>query len=88
MEKKGKRPVVDMGTLHPTLIVGIGGSAGALNAYKALLEAMPSNTGMAFVIISHMNPTAHSQLALILSRHTKMTVTLAYMAMLVLENHV
>ncbi len=88
MEKKGKRPVVDMGTLHPTLIVGIGGSAGALNAYKALLEAMPSNTGMAFVIISHMNPTAHSQLALILSRYTKMTVTVASMAMPVLANHV
>ena len=88
MEKKGKRPVVDMGTLHPTLIVGIGGSAGALNAYKDLLEAMPSNTGMAFVIISHMNPTANSQLALILSRHTKMTVKVASMAMPVLANHV
>ena len=88
MEKKGKRPAVDMGTLHPKLIVGIGGSAGALNAYKALLEAMPSNTGMAFVIISHMNPTANSQLALILSRHTKMTVKVASMAMPVLANHV
>ena len=88
MDKKGKRLAVDMGTLHPTLIVGIGGSAGALNAYKALLEAMPSNTGMAFVIISHMNPTAISQLALILSRRTKMTVKVASMAMPVLANHV
>ena len=88
MDKQGKRLAVDMGTLHPTLIVGIGGSAGALNAYKALLEAMPSNTGMAFVIISHMNPTANSQLALILSRHTKMTVKVASMAMPVLANHV
>ena len=88
MDKKGKRLAVDMGTLHPTLIVGIGGSAGALNAYKALLEAMPSNTGMAFVIISHMNPTAISQLALILSRRTKMTVKVASMAIPVLANHV
>ena len=88
MENKGIRPAVDMGTLHPKLIVGIGGSAGALNAYKAFLEAMPSNTGMAFVIISHMNPTAHSQLAKILSRHTKMTVMVASMAMPVLANHV
>ena len=38
------RPAVDMGTLHPKLIVGIGGSAGALNAYKAFLEAMPKLT--------------------------------------------
>ena len=87
-EKKGKRPALDMGELHPTLIVGIGGSAGALNAYKALLDALPPDTGMAFVIISHMNPTANSQLALILSRHTKMTVTVASMAMPVRANHV
>ena len=72
----------------PTLIVGIGGSAGALNAYKDILNAMPSNTGMAFVIISHMNPTASSQLALILSRHTNMTVMVASMAMPILANHV
>ena len=77
-----------MGTLHPTLIVGIGGSAGALNAYKALLEAMPSDTGFAFVIISHMNPIAVSQLAEILSRHTKMTVKVASMAMPIHINHV
>ena len=77
-----------MGALHPKLIVGIGGSAGALNAYKTLLDALPSNTGMAFVIISHMNPTANSQLAMILSRHTKMTVMAASMAMPILTNHV
>ena len=87
-DKKGKRPAVNMGELHPNLIVGIGGSAGALNAYKALLDAMPSDTGMAFVIISHMNPIAVSQLAKILSRHTKMMVMVASMAMPIRGNHV
>ena len=87
-EKRGKRPAIDMGALLPKLIVGIGGSAGALNAYKALLNALPSNTGMAFVIISHMNPIAHSQLAEILSRHTKMKVLTASMEMPILPNHV
>ena len=77
-----------MKTVQPIFIVGIGGSAGALNAYKALLDAMPLDTGMAFVIISHMNPTAHSQLALILARHTKMSVTVASEAMSILANHV
>ncbi|MEB0278467.1 chemotaxis protein CheB [Mucilaginibacter sp. 10B2] len=75
-----------MGALHPNLIVGIGGSAGALNAYKALLDAVPSNTDMAFVIISHMNPTAHSELAKILSRHTKMTLRVAAEAMPIQAN--
>jgi len=73
---------------QPKFIVGIGGSAGALNAYKALLDAMPHDTGMAFVIISHMNPTANSQLAKILQRHTKMSVTVAAEAMPILANHV
>ena len=73
---------------HPNFIVGIGGSAGALNAYKALLNALPSTTGMAFVIISHMNPAASSQLALILQRHTKMAVTVAAMAMPIQANKV
>jgi two-component system CheB/CheR fusion protein len=77
-----------MGKVRPLFIVGIGGSAGALNAYKALLDALPANTGMAFVVISHMNPTAHSELALILSRHTKMSVVVASDAMPILANHV
>ncbi len=74
--------------VQPTYIIGIGGSAGALNAYKDLLDAMPPDTGMAFVIISHMNPTAHSQLALILSRSTKMPVIVASEAMPILANKV
>src|ERR1022692_3916933 len=73
---------------HPNFIVGIGGSAGALNAYKALLDVLPSNTGMAFVIVSPIHPTANSQLAQILSSHTKMPVMLASTAMPIRENHV
>ncbi len=71
-----------------TCIVGIGGSAGALNAYKALLDHLPADTGMAFVIISHMNPDAYSQLAQILARHTKMPVLVASAAMAISANHV
>ena len=77
-----------MKTVQPKFIVGIGGSAGALDAYTDLLDAMPHDTGMAFVIISHMNPTAHSQLAEILQWHTKMSVIVASEAMPILANHV
>ncbi len=77
-----------MKTIQPIFIVGIGGSAGALNAYKALLDALPSDTGMAYVIISHMNPTAHSYLAELLQGHTKMSVIVASEAMPILANHV
>ena len=77
-----------MATLRPNFIVGIGASAGGLSAYKAFLDALPSNTGMAFVMITHMLPAANSQLAQILSRHTKMPVMVASKAMPILANHV
>jgi len=77
-----------MKKLIPTCIVGIGGSAGALNAYKALLDYLPADTGMAFVIISHLSPDAHSQLAQILARHTEMPSLLASNAMPIRANHV
>ncbi len=88
MENKREGPAVDIKALQPKLIVGIGGSAGALNAYKTLLDSMPPKTEMAFVIISHMNPIAVSQLAKILSRHTKMNVIVASMAMSIDANNV
>jgi len=72
----------------PTGVVGIGGSAGALNAYKALLDHLTADTGMAIVIISHLNPDAYSQLAQILARHTKMPALVASAAMPINANHV
>lgn len=72
----------------PTCIVGIGGSAGALNAYKTLLDCLPADTGMAFVIISHLHPDAYSQLAQILGRHTNMPTLVASGAMPISANHV
>lgn len=77
-----------MRNVPPSFIVGIGGSAGGLNAYKALLEALPSDTGMAFVFVSHMFPEASSQLIHILSRHTKMPATVAITAMGIWANHI
>ena len=77
-----------MKTSSPSFVVGIGGSAGGLNAYKAFFDALPSDTGMAFVVVSHIHPAAYSQLAEILSRHTKMAVTLAASGMKMLANQV
>jgi len=77
-----------MKTVQPKLIVGIGGSAGSLNAYKALLNAIPHDTGMAFVFITHLMPDSHIQLANILQRQTKMSVLVAAEATEILANHV
>jgi two-component system, chemotaxis family, CheB/CheR fusion protein len=37
-------------------IVGIGASAGGLDAFKRLIKALPDDTGMAFVLIQHLDP--------------------------------
>ena len=74
--------------LHPAFIVGIGGSAGGLTTYKTLLDSLRADTGMAFVVVAHLYPTANSQLADILSRHTEMPVTVAATAMPIRSNHV
>ena len=77
-----------MGTLHPSYIVGVGGSAGSLSAFKALLEAMPSDTGMAFIVVAHLPPAGSSLLDQVLMRHTDMQVILASSGMQVHANRV
>ena len=56
-------------------IVGIGASAGGLEAFIELLKHLPTDTGMAFVLIQHMSPHQQSLLSEILSRSTKMVVS-------------
>jgi two-component system CheB/CheR fusion protein len=58
----------------PLVVVGIGASAGGLQAYTELLESLPPNTGMAFVIVQHLAAEHESLLATLLSRATPMSV--------------
>ncbi|CAN5656888.1 hypothetical protein BH10CHL1_BH10CHL1_47520 [soil metagenome] len=55
-------------------IVGIGASAGGLKALEQFFKHMPAQSGMAFVVISHMAATQKSELAEILQNHTFMEV--------------
>ncbi len=55
-------------------IVGIGASAGGLEAFTLLLEALPLDTGMGFVLVQHLDPEHESALTHILSRATKLPV--------------
>ncbi len=56
------------------LIVGIGASAGSMDAFKTFFSKMPADTGMAFVIIQHLDPDFESILPSIIANHTKMPV--------------
>jgi two-component system CheB/CheR fusion protein len=57
-----------------TTIVGIGSSAGGLNALTELLEATPCDTGFAFIIVHHMTRSVPSMMVDLLAKHTAMAV--------------
>ncbi|MEG3844242.1 chemotaxis protein CheB [Microcoleus sp. herbarium14] len=72
----------------PFPIVGIAASAGGLEAFTGLLSHLPSDTGMAFVLIQHLAPDHKSLLSEILARQTKMPVSEAQDGMAVEPNQV
>ncbi|HLW64666.1 MAG TPA: PAS domain S-box protein [Gemmataceae bacterium] len=55
-------------------IVGIGASAGGLDAFKRFFGAMPPDSGIAFVLIPHLDPARESLMVELLARHTTMPV--------------
>ncbi|HYG21053.1 MAG TPA: chemotaxis protein CheB [Ohtaekwangia sp.] len=55
-------------------VVGVGASAGGLEAIHDLFDHMPPNTGLAFVVVQHLSPDHKSLLAELLSKHTDMQV--------------
>src|SRR5687768_1354298 len=59
----------------PFPVVGIGASAGGLEAFRHLLEDLPVDTGMAFVLVQHLDPTHESLLTDLLSKTTALPVT-------------
>jgi len=56
------------------VIVGIGGSAGSLTPLRELIGALPAQSGMAFVVVSHQAPTGRSLLPEILAKVTELPV--------------
>jgi two-component system CheB/CheR fusion protein len=69
-------------------VVGIGASAGGLEAFRNLLEALPADTGIAFVLIPHLDPSHASMMVDLLGGHTAMTVAQATEGMRIERNHV
>ena len=69
-------------------IVGIGASAGGLEAFTRLLEHLPTTTGMAYVFVQHLDPSSPSILPELLTRMTKMPLYVAQDQMMVKQNHI
>ncbi len=61
----------------PLAVVGIGASAGGLEALENFFKNVPGNTGLTFVVVQHLSPDYKSLMAELLSKHTDMAVTRA-----------
>ncbi|MBL8268005.1 chemotaxis protein CheB [Steroidobacter sp.] len=71
----GKNPAKANGPLPLSpLVVGIGASAGGLEAFTTFFTHMPADSGMVFVLVQHLDPHHKSMLVDLLGRHTAMPV--------------
>jgi two-component system CheB/CheR fusion protein len=68
-------------------VVGIGASAGGLEACKKLLASLPSGSGLAFILVQHLDPKHESMMVDLLSEHTEMPVLQATEGMLLQPDH-
>src|SRR6185369_8596949 len=70
-----KAQLEDQHSNHAFPVVGVGASAGGLEAFKDLLVHLPTDTGMALVFVQHLDPKHGSMLAELLARNTKLPVS-------------
>lgn len=90
MEKGEMRGTRKKSAAEPkkNLIIGLGASAGGLEALQQFFTSMPSHSDLAFVVVQHLSPDYKSLLAEILSKQTQMPVLQAENGTVVLPNHV
>jgi two-component system, chemotaxis family, CheB/CheR fusion protein len=69
-------------------VVGIGASAGGVNALQAFFKALPDSPNAAFVVVVHLDPKHRSELAAILAGRTAMPVTQVEGSERLQNNHV
>jgi two-component system CheB/CheR fusion protein len=72
----------------PFPIVGIGASAGGLEAFTQVLAQLPEQTGMAFLLVQHLDPTHESQLTELLAKVTRIPILEATDDLEVRPNHI
>jgi two-component system CheB/CheR fusion protein len=73
---------------NPFLIVGIGASAGGLEAFTKLIQALPAATGAAYVLVQHLDPSHESALPEILARLTTLPVVEVRETLRVVTDHI
>jgi two-component system CheB/CheR fusion protein len=75
-------------SVNDFIIVAIGASAGGIEAFTELMSALPADTGMAFVLIQHLDPNHRSLLTELISKKTSMSAKEVTNGMTIEPNHV
>lgn len=70
------------------IVVGIGASAGGLDAIQELFDHLPNNTGLTFVIVQHLAPEYKSLMPELLGKHTQMPIDTAHDGQTLLPDHI
>lgn len=85
-----RKPFSEVGPAFPgddLFVVGVGASAGGLDACRKLVEALPPTTAAAWIFVQHLDPAHESLLVSLLTGHTRMTVVQAADGMLIEREH-
>ena len=69
-----KSTLAGTNTESSPLVIGIGASAGGLEALQQFFSCMPPNSGLSFVVVQHLSPDYKSLMADILGKHTSISV--------------
>lgn len=72
-DRQGKMPA-GISTEQAPLVIGIGASAGGLEALQQLFACIPPDSGLGFVVVQHLSPDYKSLMADILGKHTSISV--------------
>jgi two-component system CheB/CheR fusion protein len=81
-------PARDLHSASATFrVVAIGASAGGLEACRKLMDALPAGTGMAFILVEHLDPSHESLLVELIAGRTSMTVVQAVDGMSIEREH-
>ena len=92
-KRRARRPaekakVIPIGPSDGFLIVAIGASAGGIEATGELVRKLTADTGMAFIVVQHLDPKHHSILPELLAKETPMKVSQVTNGMRVEANHI
>src|SRR6266508_4576330 len=87
-DPEAKDPAEPSNRENGLTVVGIGASAGGLTALRSFFDALSPDTGMAFVVVTHLHPEHESHMAELLQKHTQMPTKQVARKIKVEPNHV